>query len=154
PVPRALRARRFGSSASYGSSQFVGADRGGADLADDDAGGVVGEDGGFLEGAAGAEGQGAGREDRIPGAGDGEDLARDRREPSDHAAGLEERHALLAAGDEDGLGLPAVEETLAGGVEGRVVVDVDARGLTGLLAVRLHQRRAPVVREVCTLRVD
>ncbi len=59
-----------------------------------------------------------------------------------------------ASRDEDGLGLPALEEARAGGAERGVVADLDARGLRRLGAVRLHERGAAVVGEVGALRID
>src|SRR5262249_30765802 len=59
-----------------GGAELVRRGRGGADLGDDEAGGVVGEHGRLLEGPAGAERQGAGGDDRVAGPGDVEGLAR------------------------------------------------------------------------------
>src|SRR5207249_7946869 len=81
-----------------GGAQLVDGDRGGADLGDDHARGVVGEHGSLLECSAGPERQGAGGDDRVAGSGDVEGLARQRRElPHGHPAPrrpFEEGHPL------------------------------------------------------------
>jgi hypothetical protein len=55
---------------SYRLHQLVPADRRRAELADDDGGGVIGEDGGFEQRGAGGEGHGQRRDDGVAGAGD------------------------------------------------------------------------------------
>src|SRR5262249_17121277 len=135
-------------------AELVGRDRRRADLRDPDAGSVVRERRRLLERAAGPEDERARRQHRVARAGYVEHLAGHGRELLDAAAALEERHPLLAARHEDRVRVPARQQALAGGAQGRAVADLDARGLRRLLAVRLHERGPAIVREVRALRVD
>src|SRR5262249_7523613 len=146
PSPRSASAQR--------RPELPGGHDGGSDLRDDDAGRMVREHRRLLRRPAGAEGERAGGDDGVARPRHVEDLAGDGRELLHDAAGFEERHALLAARDEDGAGFPALEEPLARLAQARAIADRDARCGRGLPEVRFHERRAPVVVEVLALRVD
>ena len=76
------------------------ADDGGADLADDDAGGRVGEPRRSSEARAGGERRAQHRDDRVAGARHVIDFARFGGERGGSRRSLDQQHALLAAGDE------------------------------------------------------
>src|SRR5262245_8259770 len=90
--------------------QFVGGDGGGADFADGDAGGMIGQHGGLGERTAGGERRHEGRDDRVPRAGDVVHLERDGGEMGEAPTLFEERHAVLAARHEECAELEAAQE--------------------------------------------
>ena len=87
--------------------QFVELDRGGAELADRDPRGGVGEAHRLRQRMAAGAGQRQDRDHRVAGARDVEHLARPRPLDMHRARGLDQHHALFRAGGEDrgGVGL-------------------------------------------------
>lgn len=119
-------------------SKFLGRDGGGAEFADDDAGGGVGEDHGIRQGRAGGNGQRKNAENGVACAGNVEDLAAggaafnaelaDAR-VSDFKAGggnvnmagrrfLDEAHTVFAAGDDHGSAAKVGEQRAASFFDG------------------------------------
>ncbi len=80
--------------------EFGWGDGGGADLADDDAGGVVGKDGGLDWSCAGGDGEGEGGDDGVTGATDVEDFAGDGGDVERGIVATTQEHAEFAEGDE------------------------------------------------------
>jgi len=143
------------------AGEFVGSDGGGADLADDHAGGVVGEDGGLERGGAGGDGEGEGGDDGVPGAGDVEDLLGDGGDVKRLLAGAAEEHAQFAERDEEQGGGEVLEETARGADEVEVAERVGVAGfvgqsaeLEGLLAVGRDEGEAGEVEVMDGLGVE
>ena len=90
--------------------QFPGRGRGGADLADDDAGGVVGEDGRFYGRCASRYREGERGNHRVAGAGNVEHLLRHRGNVERLLPALAEQHAQFAERDEQERRTQFVEE--------------------------------------------
>src|SRR5262249_47172579 len=87
--------------------------RGRPDLADDDAGGVIGEDGGLFQSGARAERERAGRNPGAPPPAPPKHSARDGRDPPPRGPGAEEPHPVPPARDDPPLGVPALEQPRA-----------------------------------------
>lgn len=81
--------------------EFFGGDGGGADFADDDAGCVVGEAGGFFERGFAGEGEGEGGDYGVPCPGDVEDFAGGGGDAQELFAFLPEEHPLWTEGDDE-----------------------------------------------------
>jgi hypothetical protein len=79
-------------------------------LAHDDAGGVVGEDGGFDGRRSGHDGQGEGGDDGVAGAGHVVDFLGDGWDMKGFTIALAEEHAAVAEGDEQDGGAQCVQQ--------------------------------------------
>ena len=120
---------------------LVGRGGRGAELADHDARGGVGEGRGLGQSRAGAQGQRQRRDHRVAGAGHVEDLARGRGDVHRPPAALEQAHALLAARDERRVAADDLEDALADAAQVGIGADPNPRCLLGLVLVGRHDAR-------------
>ena len=136
-----------------GLTEFLAADRGGAQLADDDAGGQIGQHGRLLHLCSRGRGRGEHRDHGVSRTGDIEHLARARRQMDRRLLRQQQRHAALAAGNQQapdpGLGHQPLTST-------DDIFLAAARTDHGLefSQVRCHQARTAVGEEVAALRID
>ena len=136
------------------AGKLVGVDHRGADLADDDSAGQVGQPRRVLQRRPGGQGCGEGGDRRVAGAGDVEHLARLAVQVGGGAIGRHHRHAQLAAGDHHGADA-AVGQQPAGGALGLPVsVGREAGRLGQFLPVGREHGGTAVPREIAALGVD
>ena len=96
-----------------GCQKLVRGQGGGAEFANDDAAGVVGDFGGVLQLETGGESQSQQRDGGVTRAGNVIDLASTRMDVVRALAALKEHHAVLAKGDEDAIHGPFFEKDAA-----------------------------------------
>jgi len=99
--------------ALHGATQFRGADGGGAELADDDAGGEIGQGHGLRQVLASSDGAGQGGNHRVASTGDVEHFAGAGRQVQGAVAGAQQGHAVFATGDQQRTELQLGHQLLA-----------------------------------------
>ena len=92
-----------------GFQDFFGIGCGSTDFGDDDPGGMVGQDGGFLEGGSGRDGGGQGSDNGITRAGNVKNFSGKGGYVDRRLILAAEEHSLFSQGDED-IGRGAVPE--------------------------------------------
>jgi hypothetical protein len=138
----------------HGGADLVGVHGGGAQLGHDHAGREVGHARGVFQRAAGRQAEAEHGDHGVAGAGDVEDLLRLRRDVQGLAGVPVEAHAALAARDEHGLAVEALEDAPADQVHlGVGLRRKRSDALHRLLQVRGDAGDAAVAQEVLDLRV-
>ena len=135
------------------AEQFLAADRGGALLADGDAGGQVGEHGGVGQRRAGAQRHRERRDQRVAGAGDIGHLAGPRRQMQRRAAAAHQGQAPGRPGHQHRLAAGGIQRGAAGAIGLGVMLGVDAGGQPHLMLVRRQDGGAAIGREIGPFRI-
>ncbi len=139
--------------APIGALQLASGDRRRPEFADRDAGCAVGQRAGFVERDARAQRGRQGRDHRVAGTGDVEDLASPRRQVQCFGLRAQQQHAALAERDQHGLKVKLGTQPLAPLDEHDIVgADPDDRFQLG--PVRGQERGAAVACEIQSLGID
>src|SRR5438128_9097392 len=142
---------RMASPMENGLFELGSAHGGRAHYADDNPGGVVGQDRSLPYGRAGGQGERQRGDHGVPRAGHVEDLACHGRDVGDPSVLFKEAHSPFPARDQDGLAAEPLKELAPGLQQARLVFALDPRRLDGFQVVRRDNRRAFVPADVGTL---